>query len=317
MANVITGEAVALELPVATFPSRIAALLIDMVVQVALLIAALLAFGSSGRAVSTDFGIAGFIAIVVLALVGYPTVMETATRGRTLGKMALGIRVVGDDGSPVRFRQALVRALVGIFEVWTPVFAPVGLITSLISARGKRVGDVFAGTYVIQERAPARPPLPTQFAFVPPPLVEWARLVQLSSLTDHTAEAAASYLRRLAELNPQARDALGMQLANAVAAQISPPPPAGTPPTAYLAAVLAVRRQQQEARIAAAQPAPPTSPVQTGPVQTGLVQTGLVQTGLVQAAPVPAISTPSEPSPDEFAPGEFAPPGPRPLAPPT
>ena len=51
------------------------------------------------------------IIFTVLAIVGYPVIFETATRGRTLGKMALGLRVVSDDGGPERFRQALFRAL--------------------------------------------------------------------------------------------------------------------------------------------------------------------------------------------------------------
>jgi uncharacterized RDD family membrane protein YckC len=169
MADVITGEAVALELPVATFPSRIAALLIDMIVQFALLLLLIVVFVGVSGSVSTDYGTAAFLTAYVLVLVAYPTTFETLSRGKTLGKMALGIRVIGDDGSPVRFRQALVRALVGVFEIWTFVLAPVGLITSIISARGKRVGDLFAGTYVIQERVPARQALPYEFAVVPPP----------------------------------------------------------------------------------------------------------------------------------------------------
>ena len=160
MADVITGEAVALELPVATFPGRIAALLIDMVVQLALLLIVIIGLAGASGSVSSDYGAAAFVTAYVLVLVAYPTAFETLSRGKTLGKMALGIRVIGDDGSPVRFRQALVRALVGVFEIWTLVLAPIGLITSIISARGKRLGDLFAGTYVIQERVPARRALP-------------------------------------------------------------------------------------------------------------------------------------------------------------
>ena len=51
-------------------------------------------------------------------IVGYPVVFEMATRGRSLGKMALGLRVVSDDGGPERFRQALFRALSGFIEIW-------------------------------------------------------------------------------------------------------------------------------------------------------------------------------------------------------
>jgi uncharacterized RDD family membrane protein YckC len=277
MTNVVTGEAVALDLPVANFPSRIAALLLDMLVQVVLLFVVLIAVGAATRPASSDYGAAEFLAAYVLVLVAYPTTFETLSRGKTLGKMALGLRVVGDDGSPERFRQALVRALVGVFEIWTFLLAPVGLITSIVSARGKRVGDVFAGTYVIQERAPARQALPPVFAVVPPPLAEWAHVVQVARLSDQTAEAASSYLRRFAELSPQARDALGIQLANAVAAEVSPLPPAGTPPAAYLSAVLAVRRAREQAAFAPAHGVPaqdPQMPVPTRPVDADVAQPG-------------------------------------------
>jgi uncharacterized RDD family membrane protein YckC len=330
MTDVVTGEAVALELPVANFPSRIAALLLDMLVQIIAFIVIIVIATSSGS-VSSDYAAAVFVTAVVLVVVAYPTAFETLSRGKTLGKMALGIRVVGDDGSPERFRQALVRALVGVFEIWTLVFAPVGLITSIVSARGKRVGDVFAGTYVIQERVPPRQALPHAFAVIPPPLAGWAEVLQVARLSDQTADAAGSYLRRFAELSPQARDALGVQLANAVAAQVSPPPPVGTPPAAYLSAVLAVRRAREQAGFAAAQPAsyPPASyppapaaPPQPTPPQATLPQATLPQPTLPQPTAVPttgpqptSLQTPTpEPAPDQPAPTEAAPPEPsRPL----
>jgi hypothetical protein len=168
----------------------------------------------------------------------------------------MGLRVVSDDGGPVRFRQALIRALAGIFEIWTIVLSPVALVTSIASARGKRLGDMFAGTYVIHERAPARRSLAPEFAGVPAPLAGWAAQLELSGLPDRDAEAAGSFLRRYGDLHPAARDALGLQLAATVAARVSPPPPPGTPPAAYLAAVLAVRRERDQARYRRAQAGP-------------------------------------------------------------
>jgi uncharacterized RDD family membrane protein YckC len=320
MSDVVTGEAVALELPVANFPSRIAALLLDMLVQIVLLVVVFIVIVAASAAISSDYIAAEVVIAEVLVLVAYPTTFETLSRGKTLGKMALGIRVVGDDGSPVRFRQALVRALVGVFEIWTVLLAPVGLITAIVSARGKRVGDIFAGTYVIQERAPARQALPYMFAVVPPPLAGWAQTLQVARLSDQTAEAAGSYLRRFAELSPQARDALGVQLANAVAAQVSPPPPAGTPPAAYLAAVLAVRRAREQASFAAFQPAPPpsvpppavppptvpppaappaTAPPLTAPHPIEVLSTEALS---IEQPPAPTEATPPEPSQPLFAP---------------
>jgi uncharacterized RDD family membrane protein YckC len=297
MTDVVTGEAVALDLPVANFPSRIAALLLDMLVQVALLFIVLIAVGAATRPASGDYAAAEFLAAYVLVLVAYPTTFETLSRGKTLGKMALGLRVIGDDGSPERFRQALVRALVGVFEIWTFLLAPVGLITSIVSARGKRVGDVFAGTYVIQERAPARQALPPLFAVVPPPLAGWAQVAQVARLSDQTAEAASSYLRRFAELSPQARDALGIQLANAVAAEVSPLPPAGTPPAAYLSAVLAIRRAGEQVGFAPAQAVPspyaprPQTPPDPGPTQPSAAAPP-VEAGVAQPAPAAPESSP-------------------------
>jgi len=246
MSEVVTGEAVVLELPVASFPGRLLALVIDLIVQAALGLLAAIGISLLMSRLNGDYLAAIVVGGYLLITVVYATLWETMTRGKTPGKMALGLRVVGDDGSPERFRQALVRSLVGLLEIYS--LPPVALITSIVSAKGKRLGDIFAGTYVLQERMPARAALPPLFAMVPPPLLGWAQSVQLSALSDQTADTASSYLRRFTELAPRARESLGIQLANAVAAEVSPPPPAGTPPAAYLAAVLAVRRERDAAR---------------------------------------------------------------------
>ena len=68
-------------------------------------------------------------------------ISTTATRGRSPGKFALGLRVVSDDGSPERFRQALVRGLATVVDFWLVPFIGVpALICSLLSAKGKRLG---------------------------------------------------------------------------------------------------------------------------------------------------------------------------------
>jgi uncharacterized RDD family membrane protein YckC len=286
MSEVVSGEAVLLDVPCARFPSRVVALLIDMLVQVIAGLAVALIIGATGTHVDAASGAAVTLTAAVLILVGYPATLETLTRGRSLGKMALGLRVVSDDGGPERFRQALVRALASVVEIWLLTGAP-ALICSLVSARGKRLGDLFAGTFVVQERLPRRQSLPAVLAVVPPPLLGWAQALELSGLQDSTAEQAGSYLRRFYELTPAARDEFGYRIATAVAAQVTPPPPPGTPPVAFLAAVLAVRRERETARLTAQQAA--ARPVGQAPQP-------------VIAAKPPAARR--EPSP----PGEFAPP---------
>jgi uncharacterized RDD family membrane protein YckC len=249
--EVVTGEAVVLDLPCARFPTRTLAHLIDMVVQVpALVIVAVGAMAMPDDASAAAVWASGY----VLVLVGYPVLFETLSRGRTLGKLALGLRVAGDDGGPVRFRQALVRALAGAVECWMLIGVP-ALITSLLSARGKRLGDIFAGTFVLRERAPS--PVATPAPMLDPALASWTASLDLSALPEPLAASAASYLSRYWELHPATRDQLGWQLAADISARVSPPPPPGLPPVAYLGAVLAERRNRELRRYAPPPAAPP------------------------------------------------------------
>jgi uncharacterized RDD family membrane protein YckC len=262
--EVVIGEAVVLEVPFARFPSRMVALVIDLLVQLVLLFVALAATAASMEGgLDLASGAAVGLACFVLIIVGYPTIFETLTRGKSLGKLALGLRVVSGDGGPERFRQALVRALVGVLEIWlTSGF--LALLTSLLSGKGKRLGDMFAGTLVIQERLPGRTTLAVPLATMPPALAGWASTLQLSGLTDATAETARSYLGRFYELTPAARWEFGERIAAAVQAQVSPVPPAGTWPADYLSAVLAERRAREHARMMAHGP-PAASPGPSAP----------------------------------------------------
>ena len=254
LAEVVTGEAVVLEVPCARFPSRLLALALDLFLQVILLF---ILFVIVGLAITGDHvnGAAGgaiTLTVSILIVVGYPVLWETLTRGGTPGKFALGLRVVGDDGGPERFRQALVRGLAAVVEIWMLLGFP-ALISSLLSQRGKRLGDIFAGTFVIQQRLPAGrggAPLPV----VSPELTSWGAQLEMSGLTDQTAETARRYLARLPELTPAAQAELGERIAAAVRAQVSPLPPPGTPPVAYLSAVLAERRNREQARLITAPP---------------------------------------------------------------
>ena len=303
MAEVVTGEAVVLDLTVARFPSRLLALLIDIAVQIpALVFIAVVVTVSGAGHLNSASAAAIYISGLMLVLVGYPLIFETVSRGKTLGKMALGLRVVSDDGGPERFRQALIRALSEAFiEIWLPPFniigLPAGLITSMVSAKGKRLGDVFAGTFVIQERVPRLPELAPAFTMVPPPLAGWAGHLELSRLSDQTAAAASSYLRRYYDLRSPAREQLGLQLAAAVAAQVSPPPPPGTDPAAYLSAVLAVRRDREQARFAARRAAWPARPVtHSKPAQDPKLAPDPKLTPDRTLAPDPKLADPGHPS---------------------
>lgn len=284
MEEIVTGEAVILDLPCARFPTRLVAWLVDALVQLAVLfvVAVLVGVGLAAKSLNSASAAAAFLTGFVLVIVGYPIACETLGRGRTAGKAALGLRVVADDGGPERFRHALVRALAGAVECWMLIGVP-ALVTSALSARGKRLGDVFAGTFVVRERAPkAAAVVPYAFAaqpggnpaaYIDPGLRPWAAALDLSALPDQLAASAASYLSRFWQLDEAARERLGKQLAADLAARVSPPAPEGLMPADYLHTVLAERRNRELARLrpppaawpAREPPAPPAPPATAYP----------------------------------------------------
>ncbi|MEU9016322.1 RDD family protein [Actinomadura sp. NPDC048394] len=248
MAELVTGEAVALDIRVARLASRGCALLLDLLFQLILLNIAIYVTGLTALVADEAWTVGLSLVALVAVMVGYPCAFETLSRGRTLGKMAMRIRVVADDGGPIRFRQALVRALAGFIEFWTLYGAP-ALITSFCNRRGKRLGDLFAGTIVIQERIPSSG-LFGPVAVMPPQLAWWARSLEISMLSDELAMTARQYLSRFWELLPEVRDSLGQRIAAQVVAVVSPPPPPGVRPEILLSAVLAERRHREEWRLA-------------------------------------------------------------------
>lgn len=243
--DVITGEAVALDLPPASLGVRMASALIDLVLTVAvafttflLLLVAVIGTNSALSHVAS----VGATVIVFLAL---PTTVETLSRGRSLGKLVTGLRVVRDDGGPISFTHAFTRALIGVVEIYAFSGAP-AFLAAMCSSKGKRLGDFAAGTYVVRDRVRLTLPPPVP---MPPTLAPWARAADIRTLPVGLALATRQLLQRWAGLDPAARQAQAQQLAAQVSAYVAPAPAPGTPPEQFLAAVLASRRERDLARL--------------------------------------------------------------------
>lgn len=257
MSQLVTGEAVALDLRTAGVPSRALAALVDILVQGALAFGLILLVGAASNSEATMAALT--VTAIAVVMLGYPVLLETLLAGRTLGKLLLGLRVVRTDGGPIRFRQAFVRGLIGMFVEKPGVTGgSAALITSLLNHEGRRLGDLAAGTMVVQERV-ARTSV--ELIGMPPGLEGWAGSLDLTALSDATVMSVRGFLTRHHGLTEATRSTLGGRLVEEVAAAVGPPPP-GTPPGAYLAAVVAERRLRAERSAA---PGAPPSPAPAPP----------------------------------------------------
>jgi uncharacterized RDD family membrane protein YckC len=243
--DLVTGEAVVLDLRPASFMTRALALALDYLILISIGLALAWALGLVLEIADPAAGSAIGLVSVVGVLVGIPVAVETITRGRSVGKIVAGLRVVRDDGGPIRMRHALIRALLALVEIWM-VGGSVALIASLANRRGKRLGDMLAGTYVVRERTKGDLVAP---AAMPPRLAGWAAGSDLGRIPDRLALATRQFLARTTRLHPASRERLGLALAQQLAPYVSPAPPPGTHPEEFLAAVLAERRRRDLERL--------------------------------------------------------------------
>ncbi|MCD5347745.1 RDD family protein [Agromyces sp. S2-1-8] len=251
--GVLTGEAVSLDVRPASVLMRAGGAAIDVLVSIALILGLLWIVASLGadEAALRAAMIAGIVTVIVIV----PTAVETAARGRSLGKLALGLRVVRDDGGASGFRHAFIRALVGVVEIYM-TFGGLALLVGFLNPSSKRLGDILAGTHSQVERVPA----PPSNAFgVPVQLAAWATTADVARLPDPLARRVASFFANVEHLVPESRARVAASLATEVSPYVSPVPAA--PPELFLAGVAALRRERdaaalslEDARIAALAP---------------------------------------------------------------
>ena len=111
------------------------------------------------------------------------------------------------------------------------------------SRREKRLGDMMAGTVVLNEHS-APQALATPPAWVPPALQPWVLSLDLHRLDDRLALAVRQFAGRAYAMTPAARHQLGETLRARVLAVTTPPPPPWVPTHDLLLVVLAERRRR-------------------------------------------------------------------------
>jgi uncharacterized RDD family membrane protein YckC len=141
--RVATPEGIELTLRLAGPVPRALAWTIDLALRLAVVFVVLMFAPLIGPA---GMGVVLLTAFVVEWIV--PAWFEAAWRGQTPGKRALGIAVLNDDGTPLRWPAALTRNLLRAVD-FLPFLYGFGLAAMLMNRDFKRLGDLAAGTVVV------------------------------------------------------------------------------------------------------------------------------------------------------------------------
>ncbi|GAA1689381.1 RDD family protein [Microbacterium sediminicola] len=239
--EVLTGEAIALDVQPLSYFQRALGAAIDAVAIIALLLSAsaVSAWLTTGSIIDPAASPILAITVTVVVLVAIPTTVETLSGGRSLGKLVVGGRVVRSDGGASRFRQAFIRAFVGILEIWMTLGAVAALVGAF-TPRSQRLGDLLAGTYCERTRArPVRDVLPE----FPAALASWRQVADVARMPDRLARRVSQFVHQAERLDPGARRRLAHELGTEVSAYVSPVPPVDG--ETLLRAVAVLRRERE------------------------------------------------------------------------
>ena len=237
-----TPEHVVLDLEIAGIGSRALAAVLDMVILTGAALALLIVL-----TILAGYGITlGHLGSVVLVLAsfvawnGYFILFEGLRRGQTPGKRMAGIRVVMDTGHAVTFGAAAARNLLRIADALPPPYL-IGLLLAAFHPRGKRLGDLVAGTIVARDR-------PHEAAAAPTAAPATDEPPSIPELDDEEFRILSQFAARQAQLEPAART----RVAGGLAARLSGHPASpGQSDLAHLLALHAAELARRQGGLAA------------------------------------------------------------------
>ena len=223
-----TPEQVHLEFVVAGIGSRFMALFLDTLIEVVLYLVLFLltllwmAGGLFGP--SRSIWWTAIVTLVIFCINwGYHAIFEALWKGQTPGKRWAGIRVIKDSGRPINAFEAIVRNLMRAID-FLPGFYGVGVLTMLLNAKNRRLGDYVAGTIVVHETSDRESAL----FFNTPTRTEFT-LHQAAGLTVQKAELIETFLARRLEIPFGVRQFNSRRIADMISARLGIPPESRPP----------------------------------------------------------------------------------------
>ncbi|HEV8357194.1 MAG TPA: stage II sporulation protein M [Gemmatimonadales bacterium] len=237
--EVETPEHVVLDFEIAGIGSRALAAIVDFLILIAVLLAATVSLSlwpsEGSRWTTALFTLAAFALYW-----GYYVFFEGVWRGQTPGKRLLGIRVIRDTGHAVRLSDAAARNLLRVADMLPPPYL-LGALFVAIHPRGKRLGDLVAGTVVVRDQ-------PVITAREQGPAPADSETAGEPELSDDEYRVLREFAGRAAALPAGTRDRLASDIAMRFAARY-PHRPEGN--VAFLASLYQEERARRRGRFGA------------------------------------------------------------------
>lgn len=190
--RISTPEGIEFTLRVAGPVPRAIAYVIDLLIRGAVMIVIMMIVSALGR-----FGLAIFLLSAFLLEWLYPVLFEVLWQGATLGKRAMGLMVLNDDGTPIRWPASLTRNLLRVVD-FLPFMNFVGFCAMVINRDFKRLGDLAANSVVVyKEQKPESASIPDATSFAPPVALS---LLEQRTILDFAARSTRITPERAAEL---------------------------------------------------------------------------------------------------------------------
>lgn len=201
-----TPEQIPLEFALAGIGSRFLALALDTCFQLsvgAILVVISIPLGllASPKPPRGGWVLALIVILWFLLHTGYFAIFEAVWNGQTPGKRVVRLRVIEDSGRPITVYEAVARNLLRIIDS-LPFLYGVGIVSALLSAQSKRLGDHVAGTVVVYEKSAQ---LDARVPADPAPSPSGARY-DPSHLTPEEFQLIEAFLLRRTELPRNVRE---------------------------------------------------------------------------------------------------------------
>jgi len=218
-----TPEQVHLEFMLAGIGSRFMAAFLDILIEIVLyliLFLITLIWASSGFFdLTRSIWWSALVTLVLFCINwGYYAIFEAVWKGQTPGKRWAKIRVIKDSGRPINAFEAISRNLIRFVD-FLPAFYGVGVITMLLNAKHRRLGDYVAGTLVVHESSDHE----ANIFFNTPTKTEFT-LHQAAGLTLQEAELIETFLARRLEIPPAIRRMNAQRITEMISARLNIPP---------------------------------------------------------------------------------------------